>query len=567
VTAVFNDPAGFVDDAMRGFTRLHASLVEPVYGGVVRSTESPDGKVAVVIGGGSGHYPAFAGWVGPGLADGAVVGNVFTSPSTQQIYSVAKAAERGGGVLFGYGNYAGDVLNFDLAQSRLRAEGIRTETVAVTDDVMSAPQTSYLQRRGVAGNLVVFKIAGTAAEAGYDLDAVLAVTRRANRRTVSFGVAFAGCTLPGAGEPLFTVPPGQMGVGLGVHGEPGVCEEPVRTAAGLAAMLVDRLLQERPPDARRIAVLVNGLGGTKYEELFVLWNELAPLLHDAGLEIVAPEVGELITSLDMAGCSLTVTWLDDELETLWTAPAETAAFRRGAPRTTTRRRTRIRSAAAAIAYPAASADSTAAAAGLLPVLDAIARELRDREEELGKLDAVAGDGDHGRGMTAGAEAGLAAARTAVAAGAGIATTLAVAGDAWADKSGGTSGVLWGTGLRAAAAELSDVAAPDAHAAVAAMHAARDHVVAFGKARRGDKTLLDALLPFADALTRNVECGTPLGPAWTAAAHVADEEARATAALTPRVGRARVTADRSVGHPDPGAVSFALVMQVIGRSLS
>ncbi|MDF2442917.1 MAG: D-erythrulose 4-kinase [Subtercola sp.] len=567
MTKVFNNPTRFVDDSLKGFLRLYPQLVEPVYGGVVRSTESPAGKVAVVIGGGSGHYPAFAGWVGPGLADGAVVGNVFASPSTQQIYSVAKAAETGGGVFFSYGNYAGDVLNFDLAQERLRAEGIDTQTVAVSDDVTSADASEWFKRRGVAGDLPVFKIAGAAAEEGYTLAEVTRVAGQANASTFSFGVAFAGCTLPGSTEPLFTVPKGKMEVGMGVHGEPGIAEQDVATSAELAALLVERLLTEKPAGAgSRAAVIVNGLGGTKYEELFVLFNDIAGLLDDASVEIVAPEVGELITSLDMAGASLTLVWLDDELERLWLAETQTPAFRRGSGIATTQRTEHAAAAVEVEGYPDASDDSRAAASALLTGLTAVASALHEQEEELGRLDAIAGDGDHGRGMTNGADAALAAATKAVDGGAGIASTLAAAGDAWADKSGGTSGALWGNGLRAASETLSDTAAPTGADGAAAVQAGLELVLSFGKAELGDKTMLDALIPFVETLNEGVGSGLPFGAAWLAAAEIADAEAVKTAELSPRIGRARPLAARSIGHADPGAVSLALVMGVIGKNL-
>ena len=287
------------------------------------------GKVAVVVGGGSGHYPAFCGVVGTGFADGAVVGNVFTSPSTQDALSVGRAASNGAGLVFSTGNYAGDVMNFTLAQQRLCDEGIDTRVVFVTDDIASAPVEEINKRRGIAGDFVVFKVAGAAAEAGYDLDGVERVARLANDRTRTLGVAFAGCTLPGADSPLFTVPDGQMGVGLGIHGEPGVAEADLPRAADLARRLVDGVLAEAPGDTTRVGVILNGLGSTKYEELFVVWRSVAPMLRDAGYTLVDPEVGELVTSLDMAGCSLTLVFLDDELEALWRAPADTPAYRKG----------------------------------------------------------------------------------------------------------------------------------------------------------------------------------------------------------------------------------------------
>ncbi|MFT4285006.1 MAG: dihydroxyacetone kinase subunit DhaK, partial [Protaetiibacter sp.] len=230
MTRLFNDPTAFADELVAGFVAAHRGHVRPVPGGVVRATVSEPAQVALVVGGGSGHYPAFGGLVGAGLAHGAAMGNLFASPSTQQVVSVARAADLGGGVLLSYGNYAGDVLNFDAAEAQLAAVGIPTRTVVVTDDIASAPVAEKHKRRGIAGDLTVFKVAGAASEAGYSLDEVVRVARLANERTRSFGVAFTGCTLPGAAEPLFTVPEGRMALGLGIHGEPGIGETDIPTA-------------------------------------------------------------------------------------------------------------------------------------------------------------------------------------------------------------------------------------------------------------------------------------------------------------------------------------------------
>ncbi|MCU1553376.1 MAG: PTS-dependent dihydroxyacetone kinase, dihydroxyacetone-binding subunit DhaK [Arthrobacter sp.] len=334
MTRLFNEPAAFADEMTEGFVASHGRWVKRVSGGVVRNTKSTPDTVALVIGGGSGHYPAFAGLVGQGLAHGAAMGNLFASPSAQQIYNVAKAANNGAGVLLGYGNYAGDVLHFNQAQDRLRKEGIDCRSIAVADDVSSAPLAERTKRRGIAGDLTVFKVAAAAAEAGYSMDDVVAVAERANERTRSFGVAFTGCTLPGADQPLFSVPAGRMAVGMGIHGEPGIDETDVPTADELAELLVGKLITEIPDgvDTRgaRVVPILNGLGSVKYEELFVVYRRVAQLLAEAGLEAVDPQVGELVTSFDMAGTSLTLFWLDEELETLWHAPADAPAFRRGA---------------------------------------------------------------------------------------------------------------------------------------------------------------------------------------------------------------------------------------------
>ena len=307
MTRLFNDPADFADEMIDGFVAANSRQVRKVTGGVVRSTRTPEGTVAVVIGGGSGHYPAFGGIVGQGLAHGAAMGNLFASPSAQQVESVATSANRGGGVLLSYGNYAGDVLHFTQAQAKLVAAGIPTRSVAVTDDISSAPLAEKHKRRGIAGDLTVFKSAAAAAEAGYSLDEVVRVAELANERTRSFGVAFSGCTLPGADTPLFSVPEGRMAVGMGIHGEPGIDETDVPTADGLASLFVESLLAELPDGiesaaGNRVGVILNGLGSVKYEELFVVYRRIAALLAEAGLEVIDPEVGDARHQLRHGRC-------------------------------------------------------------------------------------------------------------------------------------------------------------------------------------------------------------------------------------------------------------------------
>jgi D-erythrulose 4-kinase len=572
MTYLYNNPVEFADELIEGFVAANSAWVRRVSGGVVRSTSTPTGQVAVVIGGGSGHYPAFAGLVGTGLAHGAAMGNLFASPSAQQVYSVAKAANTGGGVLLTYGNYAGDVLNFDQAQARLIAEGIPCRTVVVTDDISSASVAEIQKRRGIAGDLTVFKAAAVAAEAGAALDEVWEIATRANNRTRSFGVAFSGCTLPGASAPLFTVPRGRMAVGMGIHGEPGIEEVDIPTADQLAERLVSTLLGELPPgvDAaagQRVGVILNGLGSVKYEELFVLYRRVAQLLAEAGVVVVEPEVGELVTSFQMAGASLTLFWLDEQLESTWSAPAYTPAYRKGsvtvqAPLDVAARDIEE----AVVSIGEASDDSRAAAALMLAALEALKATVDDNVDELGRLDAIAGDGDHGIGMQRGATAAVVAARAAAIAGAGAGTLLSYAGDAWADKAGGTSGALWGLGLRAVAARIGDSESPSGSAIAAGVTDAATEIVRFGKAQLGDKTLLDTLVPFGEALDAELAAGASFTAAWLAAADVAEAAAASTAALVPKIGRARPHSEASLGTPDPGAISMAMIIRAIAQTL-
>jgi dihydroxyacetone kinase len=570
MTRLYNEPTDFADEATDGFVAANKRWVRRVHGGVVRSTASTPGSVAVVIGGGSGHYPAFGGLVGQGLAHGAALGNLFASPSWQQVRSVSKSANNGGGVLLSYGNYAGDVLNFDRAQEKLRAEGIRCETVTITDDVASASVDEKHKRRGIAGDFTVFKTAAAASDAGYDLDRVVAVAKKANERTRSFGVAFTGCSLPGAEEPLFTVPEGRMAIGLGIHGEPGISETDIPTAAGLAELFVETLLAELPDGVdqaagQRVAVILNGLGSVKYEELFVVYASVDRLLTEAGIEVVEPEVGELVTSFDMAGASLTLFWLDDELETLWSAPCDAPAYKKGSVEASGTADIHDEVDLAA-EIPDSTEASKQAAALVVTVLDAVKTTIDENADELGRIDAVAGDGDHGIGMQRGVHAAVDAAREAQGKGAGAETVLTLAGDAWSDRAGGTSGALWGSALTAVGAALTDTEPADRDRVATGVANANTEILEFG-ATVGDKTMVDVLVPFSETLTARVAAGDGLVEAWKAAADVASAAAEATKDLRPKVGRARPHAEKSLGTPDAGAVSLALIVQTIAGVLA
>ncbi|MFV0461077.1 MAG: dihydroxyacetone kinase family protein [Actinomycetales bacterium] len=570
MTLILNRREDFAAQALAGLVQAYPTRVRLAPGGVVRATRRRPGKVSVVVGGGSGHYPAFAGIVGTGLADGAVCGDVFASPSTQQVMDICRAVDTGAGVWLSFGNYAGDVLNFGAAASRLRAQGMSINALAVTDDVASAEAGEEHRRRGVAGDLVVFKVAGAAAEQGYDLAAVTEVAARANERTRSFGVAFDGCTLPGADQPLFTVPQGRMAIGLGIHGEPGIAEADLPTSAGLAELLVERLLTDAPAGGgTRVAALLNGLGTVKYEELFVLWQDVQRLLRDKGFELVGAEVGELVTSLDMAGVSLTISWLDEEIEGLWLAPCDTPAFRRTPPEELDPSPLPEGSRMAAVIE--AGPDGQAAGRRVLVAITAIEALLREREDDYARLDTVAGDGDHGRGMARGAGAALLAATAAVEAGGDGPTVLRHAAEAWADRAGGTSGALWGAGLLGVAGALPADALITAESLVAGVSQALTEVTSIGGAQPGDKTLVDALVPFAGTLSESFASAGDLAEAWAAAADAATRAAAETAQIPARLGRSRVLGSKSLGTPDPGATSLAditgTLLAVVARPTS
>lgn len=565
MTFLVNDPVDFPVELVDGFVKANSKYVTKVYGGVVRATKSKPGKVAIITGGGTGHYPGFMGWVGPGLVDGAVTGKVFASPSASQVRSVAKAADQGGGIILAFLNYAGDVLHFGMAAELLKSDGYDVRSSVVTDDVASAPADQISKRRGIAGGLAVLKVASAAAEAGLPIDEVLRILKKTNDRTRTFGVAFSGCTLPGSENPLFTVPKGKMAVGLGVHGEPGIFELDLGTADSVAKLLVDKLLEDVPNNpGKKAIVLLNGLGAAKYEELFVTFECVANRFKAAGIELVDGEVGEFVTSLDMGGLSLTVVWVDEEIEKYWFVPCDSPAFRK----------TKIvdEPLDSSIKFNTepeplkvnkkGSESSRAAAAYIAKALDQIKDVIAENESMLGDLDAVAGDGDHGAGMTRGSKAAAEAANWLVTEGAGAQTTLAGAGARWSEQAGGASGALWGAALIAAGNALGDDKNLDNNSFANAVSAFVKSIQNLGGANIGDKTMVDAQVPFAEVFESSITQGVQFNDAWNRAAVAAGSAAKATADLIPKMGRARVLGQKSVGFPDPGATSFSLIVSTV-----
>ncbi|WP_240418328.1 dihydroxyacetone kinase subunit DhaK [Paenibacillus periandrae] len=325
---LINAPNSVVDEMMEGYAAAYPQYVRILpqnKRSIVSVNTSRPGKVGIVIGGGSGHEPASLGLIGKGLADGVAVGNVFASPPPAPILEVTKEIHGGAGVVYLYGNYAGDCMNFDMAVELAGFEDIRVETVRVTDDVASA--SSSEQRRGIAGCFLVYKAAGAAANKGLSLDEVVRLASHANDSVRTMGVGLSPCYLPQTGEPSFTLGDDEMEIGLGIHGEPGVMRGPLQTADEVARILFDRIMEDMPMGTgERAAVLVNGLGSTPQMQLFIIYRSIAKLLEERGVRIHRSYVGEYVTSLEMGGCSVSIMKLDDELAELIDEPADCAMF-------------------------------------------------------------------------------------------------------------------------------------------------------------------------------------------------------------------------------------------------
>lgn len=331
---IINDPSRFVDDTVEGILAAHPDWLTPINGNLrtlVRKAGVRAGKVGIATGGGSGHLPVFMGYVGEGLADGVAVGNAFASPSARQMLAVTKAVDAGAGVLHLYGNYQGDTLHFEMAAELARAEGIKVASVRASDDIASAPPEAWDTRRGVAGIFFAYKLAGAKADEGADLEAVAEAARQAVANTRSLGVALGACTLPEVGRPNFSFEDGEMEIGMGIHGEPGLERRSIMSAEDLAKTLVERIIADLPYTAGdEVAVLVNGLGSTPVEELFILYRSVAAMLADKSISVYRTYVGEYATSLDMTGASISLLRLDGESRRLLDRSARSPFFSLGA---------------------------------------------------------------------------------------------------------------------------------------------------------------------------------------------------------------------------------------------
>ena len=325
---ILNDPFKYVDEMLEGMCLAHPELYRQTGESgrvIVRASDTGEGKVGIVSGGGSGHLPIFTGYVGKGLLDACAIGDVFASPSVEQMADAMRAADGGAGVLRLYGNYGGDIMNFDMAGEMLEMEDINSTTVLLADDVASAPKNEREKRRGVAGMVYAFKIAGAAAEQMKSLEDVTRIAQKTADACHSVGAALTSCTVPQAGKPTFEISEEDMEMGMGIHGEPGVWRGNLKKADNIANEMVDMLLADiNAVSGARMSVLVNSLGATPQEELYILYRIVKERLEDIGVKIVMPLVGRYATSMEMTGVSFTFCELDDELEDLLLEPANCA---------------------------------------------------------------------------------------------------------------------------------------------------------------------------------------------------------------------------------------------------
>jgi len=556
VKKLINDPRAVVREMLEGLADLHPGLALLEQENVIvraRLPSAAERPVALLSGGGSGHEPAHAGYVGEGMLTAAVAGEVFTSPSVDAVLAGIRAAGGPAGAILIVKNYTGDRLNFGLAAELARAEGIPVEEVVVADDVALAGTVADNRRRGIAGTVLVHKIAGAAAAAGLGLAEVARLARAAAADVGTMGVALGACTVPAVGRPGFELGPDEIELGLGIHGEAAV----ERSAMMPADVLVERLLTSILSDRRliagdRVALLVNGLGGTTPMELAIVARHAMAVLRARGLTVERAWTGTFMSALEMPGVSLSLLRVDDERLALLDAATAAPAWA-GSGKVT------ARAIVAAPSFPPSPRRSEERPADprLSQALVAVAAALEAAEGRLTDLDSRAGDGDLGASMVRAAEALRALARESWS---DPATLLAATADALRRAIGGSSGPFYATGLLRAARRLPPLPTPSDWA-----QAFEDGVAAIGAlggAQPGDRTMIDALAPAASAAARQVRNGASPGDVLKAAAAAAETGADATAGMTPRLGRASYLGQRALGIADGGAVAVAIWLRAL-----
>lgn len=517
--------------------------------------EPPSRNVAIISGGGSGHEPAHAGYVGPGMLTAAVAGDVFTSPSADAVLSAIRAVAGPAGAILIVKNYTGDRLNFGLAAEMARADGTPVELVVVADDVALRDTVPADRRRGIAGTVLVHKLAGAAAAQGKSLAEVAAIARSAASRVCSMGISLGPCTLPSVGKPGFFLGDTEIEVGLGIHGEPGVRRMELAPADRLVDLVIDTILSDVQLSRGHDAVmLINGLGSTPPLELAILARASLRRFKLEGINIVRAWAGTFLSALDMPGFSLSVLPVDAADLMLLDFPVDALAWPGGgrindAPSAPTK-------AAATREPPVTTPHEAASQSGerLRNMFENAAHALIGAEDELARLDSISGDGDLGASMRRGAEALLSIPREMFES---PSLVLALAADRIRKAIAGSSGPFYATGLMRASRELARAQDPDASDVAAAFSAAVDAIMELGGARPGDRTMVDALQPAARAFSAQIASGADAHLAWNSAVEAAREGSRQTSAMHPKLGRASYLGARAVGNPDAGAAAVVV----------
>ncbi len=566
------DVSNVVEEMLQGYLLAYRHFYKRVkeYHAIVYRGHRKD-KVALVIGGGSGHEPMFTGFCGAGLADGVACGNICASPNPDLVRAAGAAVDQGKGVLFVYGCYAGDNLNFDMGEELLQKEGVRTAHVRVWDDLASAPRERVSDRRGIAGDVFVIKIAGAACDAGLELDEVVRITEKARDRLNTIGVATSPGTLPGNDRPTFELADDEMEFGMGIHGEPGI----ERTKMQTAQEMVDRMYRELKEEmglqvGDEIAVLVNGLGSTPLLELNLVYFDLYQHLKEDGIRVYDSEIKTYCTSMEMGGFSISILKLDEELKIYYDMPCYSPYYAKGSYGAgTTDMEMEEPEMEEAELFGEQEDDQVVVVRsreGVLPELCGedvrnmllyIADKIIAKKPYLTEIDSAIGDGDHGIGMAGGMRK-VKKELLAMQGETDVYKLFEAAGTEMLMSMGGASGVIFGSLYLAGAKGTKAQDFLKAEDLARMERRSLEAIQERGKAVKGDKTMVGALLPAVEALEKNKE--ETLLQALQAAETAALQGVEDTKGYMAKFGRAKSLLERAVGHQDAGATSVWLIFQ-------
>ncbi|MEC0303611.1 dihydroxyacetone kinase subunit DhaK [Terribacillus saccharophilus] len=576
---IINRPEDVVLEMCHGLVLAHPELELLKKYKVIKRKQPQTDKVTLISGGGSGHEPSHAGFVGEGMLDAAVCGDMFASPSQIQVYQAIKETAGEKGTLLIIKNYSGDIMNFKNAAHLAKEDGLEVDYVKVDDDIAVEDSLYTVGRRGVAGVVLVHKVAGAAAAEGRDLQQVKAVAEKAVSRTRSIGVALTSCTLPG-GEPTFKLAEDEMEYGVGIHGEPGIRREKVLSADKLAKQMVEDLLKEGQPE-EDAALLINGFGGTPLQELYLFNQSVNRELAERNIKINRIFVGNYMTSIDMAGVSVTIMSLDDELRTLLSSESDTPAFKIDGPVEQPAFSDYKETADDADVSYQVETDSAHAQVkedsitleNIIYLVDKMSEIIIENESAFNKLDTHAGDGDFGNSVAKGfrqlkrewkqvlGQEDLTIARFF------DASSMVIM-----EHCGGASGPIWGGAFRAAgkaAGEKKELSVSEFADVLQRVVSAIQDIGerSFGRgAEVGDKTLIDALAPCADSWQQSAASGEDVKTAFKKGAEAAVTGAEKTKEIVARMGRAGTVGERSLGYPDAGAHALGVIFTELTDSL-
>lgn len=562
------DVSNVVDEMLLGYLTAYRNYYKKVEGyNAFTYRGKREDKVALVIGGGSGHEPMFSGFCGAGLADGVACGNVCASPNPQLIKEVGKAVDQGRGVLFVYGCYAGDNLNFDMAEELLQAEGIKTAHVRIWDDLASAPKERISDRRGIAGDVFVIKVAGAACDAGFDLDEVVRITEKARDHVSSIGIATLPCTLPGNEKPTFELADDEMEYGMGIHGEPGIERTKMAPAEVIVARMYAELKKEMDLQAgEEVAVLVNGLGATPLLELNLVYYDLYKLLCKDEVKVYDADIKAYCTSQEMGGFSITFMRMDEELKKYYDAPCYSPFYAKGSIEGAVTKADDGEEELLLEDEVLSETRIVRSREGVLDVLSAedarnmllyIADKVMKKKAYLTEIDSAIGDGDHGIGMYGGMKKAKKKLLT-MAGEENVYKLFEEAGTQMLNSMGGASGVIFGSLYLAGAEGMSPQGQINGDDLAKMEKKSLAAIQERGKAKVGDKTMVDALAPAVAAMEENA--GKSLIEMLKAAEQAAAQGVEDTKKYTAKFGRAKSLLERAIGHQDAGATSVWLILQ-------